>query len=471
MRARVLVVDDEPAVRDIASRCLADRHDVTAVADGAAALDRLAGEVFDVLVCDLLLREESGIDVVRRALETRRGLAVVVVSGRGTVERFAELLRLGVTDYVLKPFEADALRLAVERALALRLLRLENARLRERLRPRDEIAELLGEGPAMCRVKELVTRVARTDSTVLITGESGTGKGLAARALHRLSGRADSPFVTVHCGALAETLLESELFGHARGAFTGAEVARRGCFEEAEGGTLFLDEVGTMSPALQVRLLRVLSTREVTRLGEDRSRPVHARVIAATNASLPAEVRAGTFREDLLFRLGVFLIEMPPLRVRGRADVEVLAERFVADACARLGRSPKTLGAAARRALHAHAWPGNVRELANVLERAVILSGETKSVEPEHVLLTEVALPSRPTLALPPEGVRLRELLDGVARDLIDQALERTGGNKGAAARLLGLKRTALVERLKRSAERSRGPGPVDGASAARGDP
>ena len=359
-RRRVLVVDDEEAMRDIACMLLSPDFDVDSAATVDEALRKLPIQVPDVLLTDLVMPSGSGISLARRALAHLPDLAVIVMTGYGTLPDFVELLHAGVADFLCKPFSDDDLRRSLLRALETRRVRAENARLRRTLESSDPLAELVGESDGMRAVRSLVTQAAPTDATVLITGSSGTGKEVVARAIHRLSARSTAPFVAVHCGALAAGLVESELFGHSRGAFTGAQWARAGRFEEASSGTIFLDEIATMSEATQVRLLRVLQEGRVMRVGESTERPVDVRVVAATNADLSALVAAGRFRADLVFRLDVLPIHLPDFAER-REDVPLLASHFVTRACRRMRRSMRTLSQDAMRRLVAHAWPGNVR--------------------------------------------------------------------------------------------------------------
>jgi DNA-binding NtrC family response regulator len=450
MRQRVLIVDDEATVRDVVRDCLSPRHDVSVAADVTTGLQLLREELPDVLLSDVRMPGGGGHALVARALHELPDLAVVIVTGHATLDDFLTFFRLGVADFVLKPFSPAELERSVQRALATRRLRAENARLRAELGLESADWPLLGDAPASVEVRARIARVAPTDTTVLVTGPSGTGKELVARAIHASSARAAGPFVAVHCGALPGALLESELFGHARGAFTGADRTRPGRFEEADGGTLLLDEIGTMPPATQSRLLRVLQEREVARVGEDVPRRVDVRIVAATNADLEADVRAGTFREDLFHRLDVFRIRMPTLEERA-ADIPVLARHCLEACCQRMGRPPVTLSQHALRRLSSHSWPGNVRELSNVLERAVILTSPREVIEGEDLLLGEgrsAGAGSR--RELPEDGLDLPALLDSVETELITQALRRTSDNRQHAARLLGLNRTTLVQKLRR---------------------
>jgi DNA-binding NtrC family response regulator len=448
-RARVLVVDDEPAVRRALHEGLSRRHDVAVAEDVPSGLRALEAAPQDVLLTDICMPGGGGAKLVREALAMQPELAVIAMSGEGSIAEFTELLHLGVVDCLLKPAPMADIERAVSRALELRRMSAENARLRTLLAPAIHVERLLGESAAMRVVRGEIARAAPTDATVLITGSSGTGKEIVARAIHDSGLRAKGPFVVVNCGALVESLLESELFGHLKGAFTGAEVDRIGCFEAATGGTLFLDEVGGMSEALQVRLLRVLASKEITRLGDRRQRHVDARIVAATNVPLQERVDAGTFRSDLYYRLAVVTIHLPDLAERGRGDIRLLAEQLCTATCERFGRPPKTLSEPAIARLAAHAWPGNVRELENALARAVIATGDAATIGAEDLVM-RAGMASIPVASLPEEGMDLPAHLREMEVALIRQALERCGGNRTAAAELLGLQRTTLVQRLSR---------------------
>ncbi len=448
-RTRILVADDEPAVRRALHAALSRRHDVSVAEDVPSGLRSLEAAPQDVLITDICMPGGGGATLVREALAMQPDLAVIAISGEGTLAEFTELLHLGVTDCLMKPAPMSEVERAVTRALELKRMGAENARLRTLLPPDLRVERLIGESDAMRAVRERIGRAAPTDATVLITGSSGTGKELVARAIHDSGHRAKGPFVVVNCGALVESLLESELFGHLKGAFTGAEVDRVGCFEAASGGTLFLDEVGGMSQALQVRLLRVLASKEITRLGDRRPRHVDARIVAATNVPLQERVDAGAFRADLYYRLAVVTIRLPGLAERGAQDIRLLAEQLCNAACVRFGRPHKTLAESALARLVSHPWPGNVRELENALARAVISSGDRASIEASDLVL-RTATVTHAAVSVPDEGMNLAAHLREMEIAYIRQALERTGGNRTAAAALLGLQRTTLVQRLSR---------------------
>ncbi len=371
---RILVVDDEEVIRDscrqILQRC---RYGVETARDAYEALRFLRTERIDLVLLDLRMPGLDGTELLGRIRQSFPELDVVIITGYSSVGSAVDCMRLGAYDYLPKPFDADSLRLVVARALEKRRLALENEELRRRLEAERPPDSLLGESPAIGRIREMIEKVGPSNSTVLILGESGTGKELVARAIHRASPRRDHPFVTVDCGALVESLFESELFGHVRGAFTGAVTTRPGRFELAQGGTIFLDEIGNIGPAIQSKLLRVLQEKETTRVGG--SDPIHvdARILAATNQDLKAGVRAGRFREDLFYRIGVVVIEIPPLRAR-REDIPMLADGLLERLCEHKQFPSRRLTSSAVAAMAEYDWPGNVRELENTLERALLLA-------------------------------------------------------------------------------------------------
>ncbi len=433
--ARVLVVDDEPKLGGVVAQMLElDRHAVVRAGSGREALARLGAESFDVVVTDLRMPEVDGLAVLRAARALSPAPEVVLMTAYGTAESAVEAMKAGAADYVMKPFSMDELRLRVGRLAAQRAAEAQRSRLVARLTP-----DLVAESPAMKAVLAAARQVAPTDASVLLLGESGTGKSQLARFVHHQGRRAAGPIVEVHCAALPETLLEAELFGHEKGAFTGASQRKSGHLAGADGGTLFLDEIGEITPATQVKLLRFLQDRTFVPVGATQARTVDVRVISATNRDLDEAVRSGAFREDFYYRLNVFAIRVPPLRDR-REDVGPIAVRFLA---AR-GLPAEKLSAEARAALLAHDWPGNVRELENALERALILAGEGE-LRAEH-LSAGAAARGRPRDAaeLVGEGFDL----DAFERELLLAALARAGGNKTQAAMFLGITRRRLYSLL-----------------------
>jgi two-component system response regulator AtoC len=456
-RAHLLLVEDEPALRTAIADELADEgFHVVQAHSGEEAVSALAGFAFDVVLTDLRLPGLGGAGVLEAARERYPEILVIVMTGFGTVRDAVAAIKCGAVDFITKPFQRDELLHVIDGALEQRRLRSENAYLRSQLQARYRFEGLIGRSVAIRELFQLLEVVAGTPSTILITGETGTGKELVARAIHHNSPRRDQRFVAINCGALPETLLEAELFGHVRGAFTGAVGHRQGRLEQANRGTLFLDEVGTMSQNLQMRLLRVLQEREFERLGESHPTRIDVRIIAATNSDLGRLVKEGNFREDLYYRLNVIPVHLPPLRDR-RDDIPLLAQHFLERLSGELV-PPRTGGSFsqdAMRRLMAYAWPGNVRELENTVERALALSAGRSQID-ASMLPADVQASAGPiattTPMLPDEGLDLDEYISRIERDLVHQALDRTSGNKRRAAALLGLKRTTLVEKLKRQA-------------------
>jgi DNA-binding NtrC family response regulator len=446
MPATVLLVDDERNIQLTLSRALSmEGYAVEVASGGREALDKIAGLPVDVVVMDVRMPDLDGLSVLEKAREARPELPVVIMSGHGSIETVRSAFKLGAFDYLEKPItEKEKLLVAVRNALALRSLREENAALRREAGAGP--LEMVGGGPAMRRLFDVIRRAAPSEGRVLVTGENGTGKELVARAIHSGSRRKDAPFVKLNCAAVPAELIESELFGHERGAFTGAVAARRGKFEQADGGTLFLDEVGDMPPAMQAKVLRVLQEGEFERVGGQQTLRCDVRVVAATNKDLPAEVKAGRFREDLYYRLNVVPIHAPPLRER-REDVPELAARFLAEACERNGRRPMSLSREALLALQAHEWPGNVRELRNLVERLAILcdgpeigGGEVAEVLPGA---------RRPRADRFREGASFHDLVEEAEREIVLGALDAHGDRVAETARALGLERSHLYKKMR----------------------
>ena len=458
----LLLVDDEDALRTVMAERLTDAgFKVTEASSGEQALEKLERFAFDVLVSDLRLPGIDGREVLAAALQRYPGIIGIVVTGYGTVKDAVDAIKRGASDFISKPFQFEDLLHVLESALEQRRLRSENQYLRQQLEQRDGLPGVVGRSQPMRDLCQMIETVAPSGATVLISGETGTGKEVVARAIHQTSPRRQQRFVALNCSAIPENLLEAELFGHARGAFTGAVAARQGRREQADRGTLFLDEVGTMSAALQTKLLRVLQEREFERVGENRTIKVDVRVLAATNSELLKMVAEGTFREDLYYRLNVIALKLPPLRER-KEDVPLLVQHFIRKFVARDGTGgldvPDVMVSQdGMRRLMAYAWPGNVRQLENAVERALILRGTRAQIDVSDLPPEIQAVPveSAPTLDLPEVGVDLPELVGRIERDLISRALARTEGNRADAARLLGLKRTTLVEKLKRLPELS----------------
>ncbi|HNZ96186.1 MAG TPA: sigma-54 dependent transcriptional regulator [Thermoanaerobaculia bacterium] len=441
MSARLLVVDDEPSMLDMLSLLWrAEGYEVETARSVGEARERLAERPVDLVLCDILMPDGNGLELLREIKASDPRVAVIMMTAYTSTKSALEAMKLGAYDYISKPFaDLEELKLLVAKALEKTQLVDENVYLRGELERRYAFDRIVGRSPRMRAVFELVERVARTHSTVLIQGESGTGKELVARAIHFASPRARQRFLSVNCGALPETLLESELFGHERGAFTGAVREKRGLFQEANRGTLFLDEIGDMSLPMQVKLLRALQDRTVRKVGGTVEEPVDVRIIAATNQNLAERLAQGTFREDLFYRINVIPIELPPLRER-REDIPLLVHHFLLESSRRLGIEPRRISVEAMRRLETHSWPGNVRELENLVERTLALS--TAEVITTDDLPLELLIPGQTgaaTPTLPSEGLDLEAHLDGLRRELMRQALERTGGHQGQAAELLGM--------------------------------
>jgi two-component system response regulator AtoC len=443
---RILVVDDEAGLRHTLQLILRDEgYTVVAAEDGEAGLRMALAEPPEVILCDVRMPRMDGLEFVRRYTEGGGQALVVMMSAYGTVETAIEAMRRGAYDYISKPFNADEILLTLRKAEEREQLRREVARLRREVRKVGGFEQVVGESAVMREVQDLAARVAPYPSTVLLTGESGSGKEAIARAVHAASPRRDRAFVALNCGAIPENLLESELFGHEKGAFTGADRAREGMFEEAEGGTLFLDEIGELTAPLQVKLLRVLQERVIRRVGGTGERPVDVRVLAATSRDLVEEVRGGRFRDDLFYRINVVQIHLPPLRARPE-DIPLLAEHFLARHAARLGIESGPLPRTLVPVLAAYSWPGNVRELENVMERALILSGGR--LAEEHLPL-HVRTGRHPFEVRDDDGdLSVKRRLPALEKQLISRALQRCGGNRTRAAEVLELSVRALSYKI-----------------------
>jgi DNA-binding NtrC family response regulator len=455
----LLIVEDEAPLRQAIAEQLADHGYLVEQAEsGEAAVARLADFAFDIIITDLRLPGIDGSSVVEAAVERYPDIVAIVITGYGTFKDAVNAIKRGAHDFVSKPFQIDALLHVLDSALEQRRLRSENAYLRAQLDEKYRFDQgIVGRSQPMVRLFQLLETIATTNSTILITGETGSGKEVVARAIHQYSPRRMHRFVALNCSAIPESLLEAELFGHVKGAFTGAVGNRQGRLDQAHKGTLFLDEVGTMSGALQMKLLRVLQEREFERIGESHTTKVDVRVVAATNSDLHRMVADGAFREDLYYRLNVIPVGIPPLRER-KEDIPLLVQHFLEKfrrdgAPGNSPRPPLTVSQEAMRRLMSYAWPGNVRQLENAVERAVAFGAGRSQVDvldlPSEVQQAQEAIV--PTaVALPEEGLDLDSFVSRIERELIHLSLARTGGNKGQAAKLLNLKRTTLVEKLKR---------------------
>jgi len=445
----ILVIDDKESMRGMLAETLSgEGYDVDTAADGKTGINRAKEKKFDVVLTDLKLPEMDGIAVLSQLKEADPDMAVIVMTAFGTIETAVEAMKLGAVDFISKPFDTDRLGVIIKKALENRRLVAENALLREALDQSLGFSEIIGRSEKMLDVSRLIQKVAQSDTTVLLLGESGTGKELFARAIHNLSPRKNRPFVAINCAAIPSELLENELFGSERGAFTGAVARKMGKFEIAEGGTIFLDEVGDMSPALQAKLLRVLQEKTFERLGGTKLIAVDVRIIAASNVDLKEAIEKKTFREDLYYRLSVFPIKIPPLRER-REDIPNLANHFIRKFCLEMKKPVKSLSQDAGNILDRYHWPGNVRELENTVERAIILC-EGKKITPEHLA---IRIPTTAEIRLR-EGAGLKEVSQfaqmEAERGMIVRVLTQTRGNKRKAAEILKIDYTTLFEKIKK---------------------
>jgi len=444
---RILVVDDEPSMRQMLAIVLKrEGYEVMLAENGRMAVAALERGPFDLLISDIKMPDMSGVEVLREAKRIDPDILGIMITAFASTETAIEAMRLGACDYLSKPFDIDLLKMKVREKVENRHLKQENILLKRTLGVSHSFSNIIGRSESMLDVFKMIETVARTNSTIMLTGESGTGKGLVAQAVHYHSLRRDKPMVSLNCGAMPETLLESELFGHMRGAFTGADQNKKGLLEVAEKGTIFLDEIGEMSPVMQVKLLRVLQERRFRRVGGLEELQADIRVIAATNQDLTKAVAEGRFREDLFYRINVIPIVLPPLRER-REDIPLLAEHFLAKYSAQMEKPVTAISHPALELLQKHDWPGNIRELENVIERAVALEG-TPSIQPES--LPPVVRGGSPRLAaalsaagahevLPVEGLDLETRVQEIERSYISQALERANGVQVKAAELLGM--------------------------------
>ena len=439
---KILVVDDERSMRELLELVLKrEGYSVHTAENGTRALELMRQNPYDLMISDVKMPDINGIDLLERTREISPETMVIMITAFATVDTARRALKGGAEDFLIKDatFDVEELKVTVGKALEKKHLRQENVLLKRELRQRNSLDNIIGKSPQMQAVYQMIETVAATTSTVLITGESGTGKELVARAIHNMSNRSAAPFVSINCGAFTETLLESELFGYMKGSFTGANSNRKGLFEAAEGGTIFLDEIGETTPAMQVKLLRVLQERSIRRVGGLEEIPVDSRVVAATNRDLSQMVEDGTFRNDLFYRISVIPIEMPALRAR-RTDIPELVRHFLVKYSQLAGRAPLECDDEVMRYLESYDWPGNVRELENTVERAVAL--ESGNRIPSHRLPERILRYKPRTLAevdLPDDGIDLEAYLANLEKDYIMRALQRTGGNQTRAAEVLNM--------------------------------
>jgi DNA-binding NtrC family response regulator len=452
-REQVLVVDDEEELRTaIVDILTLEGFEVDQAVSAEEAGEKLSQTAYDVLITDHNLPGKTGVELLEDSLVRYPEIIGIIITGYGTIETAVNAIKKGAYNYLAKPFKVVELPIMVRKGLHERQLRFENRYLRKQLDEKYGFHNIIGTGRGMKRIFELVDTISGLSSTVLIQGETGTGKELITKAIHFNSPRNDQKLVSINCGAIPENLLESELFGHVKGAFTGAEKTRIGRFEQAHGGTIFLDEIGNMPVQLQVKLLRVLQEREFERVGGNETVKVDVRIIAATSSNLEQMVKDGTFREDLYYRLNVIPINLPPLRER-REDIPLLVQRFIEHFCETHKLDLKTMSPLVMKALMAFDWPGNVRQLENIVERMVALTGKRTAILPTD-LPSEIqhrdSLNFVPLIEIPEEGINFQNVVTDMERELIMQSLRRTNGNKKLAAKLLNLKRTTLIEKIKR---------------------
>lgn len=453
---KILVVDDEKSLREVMSIMLKRAgYAVTEAADGEEAIGQVNKEIFDLVITDLRMPKADGMDVLKAVKSFSPDTVVLVVTAFGTADSAVEAMKHGAFDYLTKPFQVDEVQLIIRNALEKRRLSTENMLLRREMASQSSFARIVGQSDAMRKVFDVVRKVADSKSNVLICGESGTGKELVARAIHYNSARSAMPFVAVNCSAVPETLLESELFGHMKGSFTGAVANKAGLFEVANGGTIFLDEIGDTTPTIQVKLLRVIQEREFRRVGGNQDMKVDVRIVAATNRDLERAVADGSFREDLYYRLDVIPIRLPPLRLR-TGDIPLLVTHFLQRFAEESGKPAPILTPEAIQVLLSHEWRGNVRELENLIERVVAFSTGVPVTETDvrgwlHRAVTPQQTQGLPT-DIPDEGIDLEGLINGIEKDLLMKALERSKWVKKKAARLLKLNTRSFRYRLEKYA-------------------
>jgi len=452
-REQVLVVDDEEDLRiAIVDILTLDGFEVDQAGSAEEAAEKLSQTAYDVLITDHNLPGKTGVELLEDSLVRYPEIIGIIITGYGTIETAVNAMKKGAYNYLTKPFKLVELPVMVRKGLKERHLRFENQYLRKQLDERYGFDNIIGTGRGMKRIFELVETIAGLTSTVLIQGETGTGKELIAKAIHFNSPRKDQKMVSINCGAIPENLLESELFGHVKGAFTGAVQTRIGRFEQANGGTIFLDEIGNMPLALQVKLLRVLQEREFERVGGNSTVKVDVRIVAATSSNLEQMVKDGTFREDLYYRLNVIPIDLPPLRER-REDIPLLVQRFIEHFCETHKLDLKTISPHVLKVLMAYDWPGNVRQLENIVERMVALTANRPAILPADLpgeIQNRDSLNFVPLIEIPEGGISFQDVVTDMERELIVQSLRKTNGNKKLAAKLLNLKRTTLIEKIKR---------------------
>jgi DNA-binding NtrC family response regulator len=471
MRKRILVADDEEIVIRSCLRILSDdKYEIETVRNGLEAIERIAEKDYDLLVLDIMMPKLTGMEVLQRVKESHPDVDVIMITGLNEIETAVKAMKLGAFDYLPKPFDPEELELVVERAFERRQLLQENVNLKKEVNARYSFENIIGSSPPMQNVYRLVARCAPTNSTIMVRGESGTGKELIVRAIHFNSLRKDHPFVTVDCASLSENLLESELFGHVKGSFTGAVSNKKGLLEVADGGTLFLDEIGNISTSTQAKLLRFIEEREFKAVGDTQSKSVNIRLITATNKDLEGMVGEGTFRDDLYYRINIFPIEIPPLRER-RDDIPALAFHFLSQFGKEMDREVKEFSAGAMNLLMNHDWPGNVRELENTIHRAVILSSDD-IIRQAHLVnildmqpLADMDVPRTSEELKNIKKVARQKSVENVEKLFVLGALKRNGWSVTAAAEETGMQRPNFQALMKKYDIRIRGGNPTNGDS------
>ncbi|UCD83767.1 MAG: sigma-54-dependent Fis family transcriptional regulator [Deltaproteobacteria bacterium] len=451
-RFSLLIIDDELHLLRSLSHLLSTKDlEVTTVENGEKAIQLLPDKSFDIVLCDICLPGKNGIDVLKEIKQTSPETVVIMMTAHATVDTTIQALRLGASDYILKPFEPEEITFVIDKAVEAKMLKEENILLRKELQEKYDFSNIIGESSSLRDIFENLKKVIDTGSTVLISGESGSGKELIARAIHYNSSRRANPFVTINCGAIPPQLMESEFFGHVKGAFTGAHSNKKGLFAQAHGGTLFLDEIGELNFDLQVKLLRALEEKKITRVGDIVPVEVDVRFIAATNKNLKEEVRRGNFREDLFYRINVLPIHLPPLRDR-EEDIPLLADYFLGKYCKNYNRKRKNLSPDALMVLRQYQWPGNVRELENVIERVVLMI-EKDTIAPEDLPFDLKAIVPGIILRIPEEEIELKKVshlvIELTEKQMIEKALKNAGNNKTKAAQSLGISRRSLNYKIK----------------------
>lgn len=451
--SKILVVDDELSMREFLEILLQkEGHQIESAASGKEGLERIESEKFDLIICDIMMPRISGMEILKRARDLDKNAMVIMITAYASPENAVEAMKIGAYDYITKPFQVDEIKLVVNKALEKTQLMEENLRLRQEVESRYKFRNLVGASRPMQEVFDLIRKIAPTKANILVLGESGTGKELAAKAIHYNSDRGDKPMVTVNCGAIPSELLESELFGHLKGSFTGAYHDKRGLFETAHQGTIFLDEIGEMPLHIQVKLLRAIQEKTFKPVGGVKDKSVDVRVIAASNRDLQEAIKQGIFREDLYYRLNVIQIRMPPLRER-MDDIPLLVEHFINRFSEEIGKEVSGISEKAMNILREHDWPGNIRELENTIERAISLA-YSDTIMPDNLPDKLVSEKSEPPLSsgfsIPEEGMEMEKYMEEMEKTLVLEALQRSGGVKKRAAELLGISFRSFRYRLEK---------------------